>query len=160
MQQDSISESRIGGTILGRLVPPLELAAEDLYVRLSSGERIRGTHVPSNLGLTGAVDHVLLDALAAFAPAVKTFLTGGGMLLIGAWLQYRSTHVQLQQRRAELDLLRKQQVTAGESFEQLVDLFLRHGKAGDRRAAEARIVQILIEVPDRASVIEDDAGDS
>jgi hypothetical protein len=153
MHEEATSEIRIAGAILGRLFPPLDLAADDLYTRVNAGERVDDIYVPSSLGFeTGLVDHVLIEAFKACAPAVKAFLTAGGMALIAAWINHRTA---ADQRQRELESLRREQAVC-DSLERLVDLMLRHSAINDRRLAEEKIARIITQVPERTSGIEKD----
>lgn len=157
MHEEVISEGRIAGAILGRLFPPLDLAAEDLYARVNAGERVNGEYVPSSLGFeTGVLDHVLVEAFKACVPTVKTFLTAGGLTLIAEWIRHRATAAEVQRRMQELESTKRELQAFRESLERLVELVVRHGVAGDRQLAEAKIVQIIAQAPERAQGREDD----
>src|SRR5688500_13406057 len=107
MLNDTTSETSIAGAILGQLYPPLDLAAEELYERVSAGEPFGGTTESSrNLDFgTGILDHVLVDAFRACVPALKSFLMAGGMTLIAEWIRHRTER---QRRAEELESLRRQ----------------------------------------------------
>ncbi|HEX7152273.1 MAG TPA: hypothetical protein VF618_12365 [Thermoanaerobaculia bacterium] len=167
-QKNGAHEAALAGAILGRLFPPLDLAAEDLYVSVSAGERLDSTHVPSTLGFeTGVVDHVLLEAFKACVPTVQALLAGGGMTLIAEWIRHRSTTKQqqqaaaeLQRRLQELELMRSQLQAFRQSMERMVELLLRYNATGDRHLTEAKLLQIIAEVPERIAATKDcDLGD-
>lgn len=154
MQQDTISETQLAGAILGRMFPPLDLAADDLYARVNAGERIDGSHVPSSLGFeTGVLDHVMVEAFKACVPAVKTFLAAGGLHLIAEWMRRRTA---AEEKKQQLELLRNERRAIQDALERLVEVLLRRGTVSSRQEADEKLVQIITDIPDRTSSDEAD----
>jgi hypothetical protein len=153
MQQHAVSETEIAGAILGRMFPPLDLAADDLYARVNAGERIDGTHVPSSLGFeTGVLDHVMVEAFKACVPAVKTVLTAGGLHLIAEWMRRRTA---AEERKQQLELLRSER-RVQDALERLIEVLLRRGTVSNRQEADEKLAQIITDIPERMSSHEDD----
>jgi len=164
MKVDPISEVRVAGAILGRFFPPLELAADELYERVTAGERVNDANLPASLGFeTGTLDSVMLEAFKACVPHVKSFLAAGGMALIVEWIRHRNTKrrddEEAQRRTNELESLRQERQETRDSFARLMDLFVHRGIANDRQDAAAKIIQIIVQVPELTSPQEEKDDD-
>lgn len=144
-----ISEECAAGAILGGVFPALDLAAEELYVRVNAGERIDGKRIPASLGFeTGSLDSVLLEAFKACVPAVKTFLTAGGLILISDWRRRRASAEEEQRRMRELATMQQTLSDVRESMHHLVTMVVKQGHGIDLGSAEQIVIRIIVQAPE------------